>query len=160
MIINDTDFLRHINEKRARANNLTLPMKYVAQEMQSAKDMNFRKEQDPNGRKWALLSVTTLMARRNDYDAYMSKILADTGRLKGSFGTKYAAKSASIGTNLKYAATHQFGRVTRGIYKSGRRRGQSYSWSIPARPMIGINARQRAKYKRWITNYIENGVIS
>ena len=71
---------------------------------------HFRKEQSPAGIKWKALKPATLKARRGGG----GKILQDTGRLRQV--TPFSSStSAIIGTNLKYAKTHNKGDQRRGI---------------------------------------------
>lgn len=87
-------------------------------------EQNFRSQQaGVSGEKWAPLKDETLNRRRagRNTRARVRK-LQDTGRLKGSVTTKAYQDRVEIGSNLVYAATHQFGRD-----------------NIPARPFITID---------------------
>lgn len=103
----------------------------------------FQEQQAPDGRAWKPLSEATLRARAyrrtkgyrktlkrikgSQSKAFQrslgdAKILQDRGLLRRSIATESGDSHARIGTTLKYAATHQYGR--------GR---------IPARPFIGLS---------------------
>lgn len=69
---------------------------------------------------WARLKASTISRRRRG----SSKILQDSGTLKGSFESPRITRNTvrvGPGTNLVYAATHEYGDEERGI---------------PARPML------------------------
>jgi phage virion morphogenesis protein len=65
----------------------------------------FRDEKSPDGIKWKALSPQTIARRRNN----SSKILNDTGRLKGSFTHVATNSHVEITTDAEYAPFHQFG---------------------------------------------------
>jgi len=74
----------------------------------------------------------------------MFKILMDSGRLANSITFDADNKQVEIGTNLVYAATHQFGRG-----------------SIPARPYLGFQEGDVEKFEELISEWLEganNGV--
>jgi len=75
-------------------------------------DQHFRDQAGPTG-KWDKLKPRTLKRRRKGGAG--AKILQDTGRLKQSIRTRVTARDVAIGTNLRYAATHQFGDRKRNI---------------------------------------------
>ena len=66
------------------------------------------------------------------------KILQNTGRLKRSILARNTKTEAIVGTNTKYAATHNFGDLNR---------------NIPKRKFMGLNRDQRIKYKDWIIKW-------
>ncbi|MBN2895038.1 MAG: phage virion morphogenesis protein [Campylobacterales bacterium] len=57
------------------------------------------------------------------------KILQKSGRLRGSITKEITNNSATVGTNLEYAAIHQFGGMA----------GRGRKVKIPARPYMPIN---------------------
>ncbi len=67
--------------------------------------LNFKKEQDPEGRKWPDLSEVTKNRRRGK----RYKILRDSGTLRSSFTKKVSDDEVVVGTAVEYAPTHQFG---------------------------------------------------
>lgn len=66
------------------------------------------------------------------------KILQDTGRLRNSVRARHTRTEAIVGTNVKYAAVHNFGYPKR---------------NIPQRRFMGLNRGQRIKYKDWIIKW-------
>lgn len=101
----------------------------------------FKTGKDPEGNKW------DTSRRVRDIGG---TTLSDTGALRKSLHSKISGEGFALGTNLKYAATHQFGDKDREIRarKSGGLHFQiGGKWmtvkavrvSIPARPYLGIN---------------------
>ena len=65
------------------------------------------------------------------------KILQQTGQLKRSITAQSTDTEAIVGTNLKYAPTHHFGRR-----------------NIPARPFMQIDKSDIFQFEKTIYNYI------
>ncbi len=90
----------------------------LAAESMTQLQLGFRASRDPYGTAWAALQ------RRQ------GSPLLDTGRLRNSFARgALSPKGFAVGTNVVYAATHQFGRDI----KPGKR---GKGGRIPARPMM------------------------
>lgn len=74
---------------------------------------SFDQERDPYGQKWQLLAAATIKARRGGGAG--AKILQDTRRLRQSVTSDRAythdASGFEIGTNVEYAAIHNYGGV-------------------------------------------------
>lgn len=72
---------------------------------------HFVQAKDSTGKSWTPLKPATLKARRKGGKTGRSaKILQDTGRLKNSIVASSTVDRAEVGTNVIYAATHQFRR--------------------------------------------------
>lgn len=65
----------------------------------------FEAERSPEGEAWEPLKPSTVRQRKGD----AHPILQRKGRLKKSITLKVAPDSVIVGTNLAYAAAHQFG---------------------------------------------------
>ncbi|WP_124076149.1 phage virion morphogenesis protein [Burkholderia gladioli] len=79
-------------------------MGLVSEEMMGAVEENFEQQGRP---KWLGLSPKTWKRRREA--AGTGKILQRSGRLLSSMSKSHDATSARVGTNVVYAAIHQFG---------------------------------------------------
>ena len=126
-------------------------MRRVASYILDETTQNFEQEQTPDGTRWQSLSPRTLLARagknpytkkghlRNSAAARMSgaKILRNKGRLLRSIHSEHSATHAEVGTNLIYAAIHQFGGMA----------GRGRKVKIPARPYLGLEARHHHRIK-------------
>lgn len=81
----------------------------------------FKDQVDPDGLPWEPLAESTRESKRKNTDL----ILIEQGQLMDSLHPNSDANSVEFGTNLIYAATHQFGDADRGI---------------PARPFLGVSS--------------------
>ena len=111
--------------------DFTVPMAAIADLMRSETVLNFETERGPDGTPW-------LPSQRAREDGGLT--LTDTGHLRQSITAASDAGSAIIGTNLIYAAVHQFGGTIRPKAKKALRTpfGPRASVGIPARPFIGF----------------------
>ena len=94
---------------RSRCANLQPVMARIGQQLVTLADLSFRAEKDPWGTAWQRLSQSTLRQRRQGKGTGGHKILRDTGRLAGSISYRASAEQVVVGTNVVYAAIHQFG---------------------------------------------------
>ena len=121
--------------------DLSPVMRRIAGAMESGVEDAFQSERSPAGVPWSDLSDVTTQRRKSQQRI---KKLQVTGDLAGSIHSRHDARSASAGTNLVYAATHQFGAAKgafgRGTYKT-RKGSFPIPWgNIPARPFLGLSA--------------------
>lgn len=85
-----------------RMGHMAPVMRVIAGLLEDRTAQNFATESGPLG-KWPAIKPPKNKARTNP------KILQDTARLKASITTRYSDNTAEIGTNVIYAAIHQFG---------------------------------------------------
>lgn len=103
--------LRNVAENTRRPRDL---MRMIAGTLESETEANFAAQGRPA---WLGLSPRTLKKRGAG-----AKILQDTGRLAASVASRYGKDFASIGSNVAYAAIHQFGgTINRAPYSSSVR---------------------------------------
>lgn len=145
--------------------------------MLGQKDDVFEGQHDPEGAPWAPLSTKAarkkekkgnkLSAKQKNTTWQSHKILIDTGTLQNSLSVSKGRGSIRgtegdevfIGTNLPYAAIHQFGGV---IEKKtlhsmgGLRTTENYSSAvvIPARPFLGFGKRDADEVREKIEAYV------
>ena len=98
----------------------------------------FERERGPDGKPW-LKSARAL--------AEGGKTLTDTGRLRGSIAhtVTEGGRAVEAGSNVVYAAIHQF----------GGRAGRGRRATIPARPYLGIDERDRTNILHIISRALE-----
>lgn len=112
----------------------------IAEAMKTGVDDSFDSETAPDGTTWPK-SVRAA--------ASGGKTLTKSSGLRNSINTRATEEGAEVGTNLIYAATHQFG-ANRTIRARNKpflafqvggvwRRAKSVNISIPARPFLGIS---------------------
>ncbi len=99
--------------------------------------MRFEREQSPEGAKWPASLRAIVEGGRT---------LTDTARLQQSITHEASDTGVAVGTNLLYAAVHQFGAtITAKTEKGLVWKGAGGQWfrkdsvTIPARPFIGLD---------------------
>lgn len=123
--------LQVLQRLSSRLDDLTPFMEEVSGVLAFGVEEAFRLEQDPvSGAAWEELADATVAQRSAD-GHWPGKMLQVTGQLAVSVSTsrQHGPDFAMVGTNLEYAAIHQFGG------KAGRNR----SVDIPARPYLGLS---------------------
>ncbi len=113
----------------------TMPlMKKIGGLLLDAVEENFEKEGRPE--KWKKSIRAQLQG---------GKTLQDTGRLAKSIVLVYDKKKAVVGTNLVYAAIHQF----------GGKAGRGLSVNMPARPYLQLTDKEISKIIKAGFNFLE-----
>jgi phage virion morphogenesis protein len=129
----------------------------VAEGVHARTQRRFEESRGPDGRPWPPLSPATLLgevgrdrARSGGLSARaqrrvaLRKPLIRTGRLKASIGWKVAGNAIAVGTNLVYAAIHQF----------GGRAGRGRKVRIPARPFLGLTEEDRREAEALLLEWL------
>ena len=163
-------FKKRLEKLGQELKNMQPVMKKISGDMKTKTDMCFRNSRDPYGNKWEKLKNRK------------GKPLIDSGSLRSSVSSTSGKDYAVVGTNKKYAKTHQFGikkgyngkktvkvdsftrKVTVSGYKRKRKqivkaheRTINLPWgNIPARPFIGISKRSMMLYSKWMKEYLTN----
>jgi phage virion morphogenesis protein len=114
---------------RLRLNVEKMPahMQSVANIMLGAVDDNFEAQGRPS--RWAELAEST-KARRTKTGNWPGKTLQVSGQLRNSISAKSDARSAEVGTNLVYAAIHNFGGMA-GLGRKVKIAGRPFLWLEP-----------------------------
>lgn len=119
-----------LQRMRGRVERLRPFMREVKDIMLDAVEENFAQQGRP---KWVPLKPATLAARGGN-----SRILQRTGRLAASISGRYSDKEAVVGTNVKYAAIHQFGGKT-AAHVIRPRHARALFWTGAAHPVARVN---------------------
>ena len=103
--------IAELDELAARAADLSPVLEVAASDTRTLIDDSFRKSRAPDGTSWEGLTRETIKRRRQgrNKEARKATILVDTGRLKNSIQSTHTKTALSFGTNVQYAAYHQFG---------------------------------------------------
>ncbi|MDR1063063.1 MAG: phage virion morphogenesis protein [Azoarcus sp.] len=98
---------RRLGDVLATLADATPLMKRIAGILEAETEANFAAQGRPH---WAPLATSTKKARlkRNNGSSHL-QILQDSGILAASISTDYSPSHAQIGSNVAYAAIHQFG---------------------------------------------------
>lgn len=115
--------------------------KRIAEYGVSSTKSRFAEQRGPDGRRW----IPSERALRTG-----GQTLVDTARLRNSITAESDAAHAAWGTNVVYAAVHQYGNVI----VRGRRGGGN-----PARPFVGINSADRAEIREIVSDTL-GGVVT
>lgn len=121
----------------------------IAEALRSGTIDRFEQEKSPDGAAWKK-SIRAL--------AEGGLTLTMTSQLKGSINARATEEGAEVGTNLVYAATHQYGASGRTIraknkpnlmfqFKGRWIRKKQVTVNIPARPFIGISDEDREEIR-------------
>lgn len=157
--IDAPDLARALAGLRAAGADLSGLMEEIASHLEATTQRRFETEAGPGGQPWP----ASARAREEG-----GQTLTDTGRLRASITREVSADALAIGTNVVYAAIHQFGGTiqhparTVTVYRHVKARMDqfsdwrfvkrknanyaethevpAYSVDMPARPFLGIDA--------------------
>ncbi len=118
--------------------------------------MRFEAEAGPEGSPWPR-SVRAMLDG--------GKTLTDTARLRASLTHVAHADSVEVGTNVLYAAIHQFGGTIRARTKRGLRFRPAgnggdvvrRSVTLPARPFLGLSDTDAATILKIVAAHLDGG---
>lgn len=116
----------------AAAEDFTPAMAKIADQMETDTAFRFDDEKDPDGVPW----LPSQRAIRTGL-----KTLDDTSHLERSFEAEHDALSASLGTNVLYAAIHQFGGTIRA---KGKASGGADALNTPFGPRQSVTMPRRS----------------
>lgn len=118
-------------------------LEQVARYFEARTDERFESEAAPGGVKWP----KSLRARLQS-----GQTLTDTARLRNSITSRVSSTAAEVGTNVIYAAIHQFGGTIKAVTAKalhfvlpGGRHVTAKQVNIPARPFLGVDDSDRAE---------------
>lgn len=149
--VDDASVRRALSTLSGRVGQLWPALKNIGEYMVRSTWERFDAQKDPGGTPWAPLKNTTLLRKRG------SKILIETSRLRDSIVYKVSEREVAIGTNVVYAAIHQFGGKTKPTTIRAKSK-KALFWpgaahpvssvrhpgsTIPARPFLGISEEDR-----------------
>jgi phage virion morphogenesis protein len=132
--------LKHIYD---RTGNLRPALAEVGNVLKTEIEDSFERSASPFGQKWAPLKRPKKSGK---------PILIESGQLVGRWNVAIGANSVKVGTNLPYAAVHQYGS------KKTKGRGSN----IPARPYLPIDSNNNIepKTEKMIVDTIEEYITT
>ena len=116
-------------------------MKNIAGIMHNAVEENFAQEGRP---KWVPLGQKTIIARQKK-GYWPGQILQQTGKLAASISSYSDNDQAVVGTNVVYAAIHQF----------GGKAGRGGKVNIPARPYLQLTDENMEEILKAVKEYLK-----
>jgi phage virion morphogenesis protein len=126
-------------------------MAAIADKMRSNAVLNFEAESGPDGVRWK-------PSQRAIEDGGLT--LTDSGQLRQSIVAANDATSAIAGTNLVYAAIHQFGGRIAARPGSALRTpvGPRRSVTMPARPFLGFGDEDIAEFGQMLEDHLDRAM--
>lgn len=126
-------------------------MESFAEYMMTETIEHFEKEEAPDGQGWQALSDVTI-SQREKANKWPGKKLQVDGNLKTSIQRSWDDSSAELtagGSNLEYAAIHNF----------GGQAGRGRKVTIPQRQFMGLNDDDIAYFKKSLAGWILTGRV-
>jgi phage virion morphogenesis protein len=123
-------------------------MRILSESMKAAVEENFARQGRPE---WLGFAPSTLRRRQGGI------ILQNNGRLVASIEGRWDDASAIVGTNVHYAAIHQFGGEIRRPPKPGRRGkrpSKGGTTTIPARPFLKLTDEDTADMESTVSGFL------
>lgn len=120
---------------QARTGNLTPVMRTIGEIIRESVMRNFEEERAPDGQRWKP-SLRAMLTG--------GKTLTDSANLRNRFNVRASRDRVSVGTEVIYAAIHQFGG------KAGRGR----KVNLPARPFLGVRDKDWTEIKAAVGDYL------
>lgn len=150
--IDDKEVRTLLTGIQTRAKNLSPAMRIIGEIVRASVVKNFEDEGRPA--KWQ---------KSKRASSQGGQTLTDTARLRRSITSKAFTDRAEIGTNVKYAAIHQFGGVIKAKsskylkFRIGGQWAQKKQVTIPARPFLMVQNGDWPEIKISLGNYLIGG---
>jgi len=141
----DEGTLRQAFEALQRAGaDLRRPLTEIGEYLVSQTTERFREGRGPDGEPWPQSRRAAEQTKVRDGVLVSGKTLVNFGHLRDSITYRAGPSSVEIGSNLVYAAIHQF----------GGRAGRGKRLTLPARPFLGINQEDEQEIGRILTDHL------
>lgn len=150
--LDDHGVIQALAQAAARAADLTPLLDNIGASLVRSTEMRFEREQGPDGQAWPP-SIRALIEG--------GKTLLDQGILYASLTHRATPTSVEVGSNVLYAAVHQFGATIEAKnakalkFKVGGRYVSKESVTIPARPFLGIDDGDRTMIAETVSKWLE-----
>lgn len=139
--IDDKKVTAYFKQLQQHGQNPSPLLKQLGAIIADAIDENFEQQGRPS---WQPLRASTLKQRTKK--GYNGPILQRTGKLRRSITRKITATYVTVGTNLDYAAIHNFGGPT----------GKNHSVNMPRREFINLTTLDLEDIEKTAANYFDN----
>ncbi|MDL2401260.1 phage virion morphogenesis protein [Rhizobium mayense] len=153
--ITDRAVLRGFDQLGRLMTNTRPVMAAIGTELVASTVMRFVTQTDPTGGHWIALNPEYAAGKRN------ARILTERGRLRDSINSRPSNHEVRIGTNLVYAAIHQFGGVIRPVkakhlfFRMGGNLVVANRVTLPARPYLGISKDDQTSIAEIVFSFID-----
>lgn len=150
--VDDKEVRQALTRLDAAGRDLKPAMSAIGSYLETATREHFQSGQAPDGAAWKP-SIRALVTG--------GKTLFDTGRLAQSVVSEATDRAVEVGTNVIYAAIHQFGGTIRG--KAGKLKfrlanGQFVTKdavTIPARPFLGVSSEDEVEIREILADFLK-----
>lgn len=105
-----TELVATLNQLMKNSSDLTPALSQIGEYLLESHHARFQLEVAPDGTPWDPLAPETLKRKKGE-----DRILQDKGYLRDQLSYEATINQLLFGSNLEYAATHQFGREEDGI---------------------------------------------
>lgn len=140
--IDSKEVRKALNAAIKAVNDISPALKSIGEGVVNSTKQRFADEESPDGKKWADLSALTKSRKRNN------KILTESSALS-RVHAQVAGNILEVGSNLKYAAMHQFGGKT-------SEKSMFPNSIIPARPFLGFTEEDAKEAMEILADYVSN----
>lgn len=175
--VDDEEVQRALDRLIAAGRDMKPAMEQIGGHLEFTVRRRFELMRDPEGRPWAPHAKSTVRQR-----GIGAHILTLRGRLRDSISWRATSDSVAVGTNVPYAAAHQFGAVMTQYARSqiarfrkvkGRalfarkthQRATSrpitigqHTVRIPARPFLGLDDYDRERIREIISDHLREAI--
>lgn len=140
--IDDRALVAALQRLQQRVGDLRPVYRDIGEQIQNQTKQRFRDQVDPDGIPWAdYAPLDDEYQARKEKNA--DKILVLNGYLANGIHYQATEEQVEIGSDKKYAATHQYGREADGI---------------PARPFLGLSDEDKAEVLDIIEQHIRDAI--
>ncbi|GLX86366.1 phage morphogenesis protein [Thalassotalea loyana] len=139
----DKAIVKRLNQISRKVDVLDAPLMEIGEYLLDNTQERFVSMQAPDGTPWEPLSETTL-ARKNRTD----RILTESGTLADTLNYQLNATGLVLGSNMEYAAMHQFGGVTSSDSMMGEQ-------EIPERAFLGVAPYEKVEILDILQSYLK-----
>lgn len=178
--VDDEEVQQALNRLIAAGRDMKPAMEQIGGHLEFTVRRRFELMRDPEGRPWAPHAKSTV--RRRGIGAH---ILTLRGRLRDSISWRATSDAVAVGTNVPYAAAHQFGATIthaarqkvvslkkfRGkksavrFVREGTKGAESrtvtigaHTVRIPARPFLGFDDYDRTRIREIIRDHLQEAI--
>ncbi len=121
-VIGEEAITKMFNRLISQSDDVSPALRDIGEHMLEATDNRMSNEVSPDGQPWEPLSLNTI--ENKSLSGQSDKILRGYGTLADLLNYQINGNQLMFGSNMEYAATHQFGRDEA---------------NIPARPFLGVS---------------------
>lgn len=148
LTVHDEAARRLFRELGERCRNPKPALAAIGDLMVESVQRNFEEKRSPDGAPWAPVSAAYAAWKTRHKGRNADDILVLNRILMGSINRRATAREVAVGSNMPYAAVHQF----------GGRTGRKGTATMPARPFLGVRESDWADIREIVTLFMTRGL--